>query len=102
MLHDQNARLQNEIANNEVLRSGLEAQLRLSNWPNEQISDNKDNDQYRQLQSMKRERNELKVKVDTLNDKVSSTSSYVIILWEKNIYYKFKFSNSDQRRSSHP
>lgn len=74
-LGDQNTRLQNELANSEVLRSGLESQLRLSNWPSETIktccADNREEEELmRQLQSTKRERSELRVKTDTLNDKV--------------------------------
>uniref|UniRef100_A0ABD2WUT6 Rootletin-like coiled-coil domain-containing protein n=1 Tax=Trichogramma kaykai TaxID=54128 RepID=A0ABD2WUT6_9HYME len=82
MLSDQNARLQNEVSNSEVLRSGLEAQLRLSSWPSDSrgaacsggaanYSDNKDHEEItRQLQQLQRERSELKTKLDLLTDKV--------------------------------
>lgn len=73
MLEDQNSRLQNDLANSEVQRSGLEAQLRISNWPHEGTS-NKDEEQSRQLQTAQRERSELKGKVDALNEKVSHQS----------------------------
>ena len=74
MLTDQNSRLQNEVSNSEVLRSGLESQLRLSNWPREStgVSDNKDEDILRQLQQVQRERSELKAKLDLLLDKVQN------------------------------
>lgn len=68
-LIDQNARLQNELANNEVQRSALESQLRLSTWPSEG-SATKDEELLRQLQTAQRERSELRGKVDALNDKV--------------------------------
>lgn len=68
-LGDQNARLQNEISNNEVVRSGLESQLRLSSWPHEERT-NKEDELARQVQSYQRERSELKGKLDSLNDKV--------------------------------
>lgn len=69
-LIDQNARLQNELANNEVQRSALESQLRLSTWPPEGGA-TKDEELLRQLQTAQRERSELRGKVDALNDKVS-------------------------------
>ncbi|GAB1869589.1 Rootletin [Camponotus japonicus] len=68
-LIDQNARLQNELANNEVQRSALESQLRLSTWPPEG-STTKDEELLRQLQTVQRERSEMRGKVDALNDKV--------------------------------
>ena len=69
-LIDQNARLQNELANNEVQRSALESQLRLSTWPPESGA-TKDEDLLRQLQTAQRERSEMRGKVEALNDKVS-------------------------------
>lgn len=69
-LIDQNARLQNELANNEVQRSALESQLRLSTWPPEG-STTKDEELLRQLQTVQRERSEMRGKVDALNDKVN-------------------------------
>ncbi|XP_077281306.1 ciliary rootlet coiled-coil, rootletin isoform X2 [Temnothorax americanus] len=68
-LIDQNARLQNELANNEVQRSALESQLRLSTWPPESGAA-KDEELLRQLQTVQRERSEMRGKVDALNDKV--------------------------------
>ncbi|XP_071554708.1 uncharacterized protein Root isoform X2 [Temnothorax nylanderi] len=68
-LIDQNARLQNELANNEVQRSALESQLRLSTWPPEGGAA-KDEELLRQLQTVQRERSEMRGKVDALNDKV--------------------------------
>ncbi|XP_043473527.1 rootletin isoform X3 [Leptopilina heterotoma] len=73
-LGDQNVRLQNEISNNEVVRSGLEAQLRLSNWPHEERT-NKEEELVRQVQSAQRDRSELKGKVDALHDKVKHLES---------------------------
>lgn len=69
-LADQTTRLQNELANNEVQRSGLESQLRLASWPPESAS-NKDEELVRQLHTAQRERSEMRGKVDALNDKVS-------------------------------
>lgn len=69
-LIDQNTRLQNELANNEVQRSALESQLRLSTWPPESASI-KDEELLRQLQTAQRERSEMRGKVDALTDKVS-------------------------------
>lgn len=69
-LADQTARLQNELANNEVQRSGLESQLRLANWPPESSS-NKDEELVRHLHTAQRERSEMRGKVDALNEKVS-------------------------------
>ncbi|XP_066581176.1 centrosome-associated protein CEP250 [Prorops nasuta] len=68
-LADQNARLQNELANNEVQRSGLEAQLRLTNWPQDG-SLSKDDDLFKQLHSVERERNDYKGRFEALNDKL--------------------------------
>ena len=53
-----------------MVRSGLEAQLRLSSWPHEERT-NKEEELVRQLQSAQRDRSELKGKVDALNDKVN-------------------------------
>lgn len=74
-LQDQVARLQTELANNEVQRSGLEAQLRLTKWPQEGgggggVAD-KDEDLMRQLQIVQREKSEMRGKLDALNDKVT-------------------------------
>lgn len=84
-LSDQNIRMQNELANNEVQRSGLEAQLRLTNWPQDG-SPNRDEELLRQLHVAQRERSEMKGKVDALNDKVSIT--YILI------YFKSKIINN--------
>jgi len=73
-LIDQNARLQNELANNEVQRSALESQLRLSTWPSEGVA-TKDEELLRQLQTAQRERSEMRGKVDALSDKVSIDKS---------------------------
>lgn len=83
-LTDQNARLQNDLANNEVQRSGLEAQLRLASWPQE-ASSNKDEELVRQLHTVQRERSEMRGKVDSLHDKVS----YLIIIITN--YFKLLF-----------
>lgn len=80
-LGDQNIRLQNEISNNEVVRSGLEAQLRLSNWPHEERT-NKEEELVRQVQSAQRDRSELKGKVDALHDKVFNNCNDICILPE--------------------
>ncbi|KAF7987174.1 hypothetical protein HCN44_011480 [Aphidius gifuensis] len=68
-LTDHNTRLQADLANNEIQRSGLESQLRLSNWPQEGIS-NKEEEIVRQLNNAQRDRSEMRSKVDALNDKV--------------------------------
>jgi len=73
-LIDQNARLQNELANNEVQRSALESQLRLSTWPSEGVV-TKDEELLRQLQTAQRERSEMRGRVDALSDKVSTDKS---------------------------
>ena len=86
-LGDQNARLQNEISNNEVVRSGLEAQLRISSWPHEERT-NKEDELVRQLQAAQRDRSELKGKVDALNDKVFLLQ-FKYILIEKKTYKYF-------------
>jgi rootletin len=71
ILQDQVSRLNNELANNEVQRSGLESQLRLAQWPADTaIGSHQEEELHRQLQSVQRERNELRGKVDSLNNKV--------------------------------
>lgn len=71
-LSDQNQRLQTELANSEVQRSGLEAQLRLASWPPERSgTTGKDEELMRQLQTSQRERMELRGKVESLSDKVN-------------------------------
>lgn len=71
ILQDQVTRLNNELANNEVQRSGLESQLRLAQWPADgTIGSHQEEELNRQLQSIQRERSELRGKVDSLNNKV--------------------------------
>jgi rootletin len=71
-LTDQNQRLQTELANNEVQRSGLEAQLRLASWPPEGAgTSSKDEELMQQLRTSQRERMELRGKVESLLDKVN-------------------------------
>jgi rootletin len=71
-LTDQNQRLQTELANSEVQRSGLESQLRLASWPPEGSgTSGKDEELMRQLQTSQRERMELRGKVESLSDKVN-------------------------------
>lgn len=73
ILQDQISRLNNELANCEVQRSGLESQLRLSQWPvDASIGGHHEEELVRQLQSVQRERNDLRGKVETLNNKVFS------------------------------
>lgn len=60
---DQLVRLKSEINNLELQRHSLEAQLRLSNWPAE-ASTQQSSDRH------SAERAELKLKVDSLQDKV--------------------------------
>lgn len=73
ILQDQVSRLNNELANNEVQRSGLESQLRLAQWPADAgITSHQEEELRTQLHSIQRERNELRGKVETLNNKVSS------------------------------
>jgi rootletin len=70
-LTDQNQRLQTELANNEVQRSGLEAQLRLASLPPEGAgASSKDGELMQQLRTSQRERMELRGKVESLSDKV--------------------------------
>jgi rootletin len=68
-LTDQTQRLQTELANSEVQRSGLESQLRLASWPPESAG-SKDEELMQQLQTSQRERMELRGKVESLSDKV--------------------------------
>lgn len=78
ILQDQVSRLNNELANNEVQKSALESQLRLSQWPADTsvVSSHHEEELMRQLHSVQKEKNELRGKVDSLNNKV------------KNHYYK--------------
>lgn len=57
-LKEVHSRLQAEMAQCEVEKSSLEAQLRMANWPN-------DNEE------LKRQASDLNIKLDTLQDKVS-------------------------------
>ncbi|XP_024884734.1 uncharacterized protein LOC112462900, partial [Temnothorax curvispinosus] len=68
-LQKQLSNAENELANNEVQRSALESQLRLSTWPPEDGAA-KDEELLRQLQTVQRERSEMRGKVAALNDKV--------------------------------
>jgi rootletin len=70
-LTDQTQRLQTELANSEVQRSGLESQLRLASWPPESAG-SKDEELMQQLQASQRERIELRGKVESLIDKVDT------------------------------
>lgn len=77
-LQDQVARMNTELANNEVLRSGLESQLRLAQWPQDSGSTtHRDEDLLRQLHTTQRERSELRGKVDSLTGKVTKTIFFV-------------------------
>lgn len=67
---DQVARLNNDLANNEVQKSALESQLRMAQWPAESPTGQGDEELLRQLQSSQRERSELRGKVDSLTNKV--------------------------------
>lgn len=70
-LHDQVARMNTELANNEVLRSGLESQLRLAQWPQDSGSTTQRDDEIvRQLHTTQRERSELRGKVDSMTGKI--------------------------------
>lgn len=67
-------RHQDQIAELEVQKSALESQLRITKW-NQDNSDqlgghSTDEELNRQLLALQRERNELKAKVDALNDKL--------------------------------
>jgi rootletin len=71
-LTDQTQRLQTELANSEVQRSGLEAQLRLTSWPPEGAgTSGKDEELMQQLRTSQRERMELRRKVESQSDKVN-------------------------------
>lgn len=70
-MQDQVARMNTELANNEVLRSGLESQLRLAQWPQDsERTTHRDEELMRQLSTVQRERSELRGKVDSLSSKV--------------------------------
>uniref|UniRef100_A0A6P7GY35 Rootletin isoform X1 n=2 Tax=Diabrotica virgifera virgifera TaxID=50390 RepID=A0A6P7GY35_DIAVI len=71
ILQDQVARLNNELANNEVQRSGLESQLRLAQWPSDTgVCSHHEEELKNQLHSVQRERNDLRTKIESLNNKV--------------------------------
>lgn len=71
ILQDQVSRLNNDLANNEVQRSGLESQLRLAQWPTDSsVGGHQEEELQRQLQNIQRERSELRGKLETLNNKV--------------------------------
>lgn len=95
-LTDQNQRLQTELANNEVQRSGLEAQLRLASWPPEGAGpSSKDEELMQQLRTSQRERMELRGKVESLSDKVNTIInslhiSYVSVMKAHSLYLKWK------------
>nr|CAD7197849.1 unnamed protein product [Timema douglasi] len=70
-LSEQVHRLQTELSNNEVQRSGLEAQLRLASWPSEgETHPGREQEIAQQLSTVQRERAELKARVESLSDKV--------------------------------
>ncbi|KAH1021371.1 hypothetical protein HUJ04_010892 [Dendroctonus ponderosae] len=70
ILQDQVTRLNNELANNEVHKSGLESQLRLAQWPADtQMGSHQEEELRMQLHSVQKERNELRGKVDSMNTK---------------------------------
>lgn len=81
ILQDQVSRLNNEIANNEVQKSALESQLRLAQWPSDATATHHEEDLLRQLQSVQRERSELRGKVDSLNTKVNFLTMYVPVIF---------------------
>jgi len=62
--------LQTELANNEVQRSALESQLKLSTSWLPENSETKNEELLRQLRIAERERSEMRVKIDALNNKV--------------------------------
>lgn len=71
ILQDQVSRLNQELANNEVVRSSLESQLRLAQWPTETTTSGKEEEElHRQLQTCQKERNEFRAKVDNLSTKL--------------------------------
>uniref|UniRef100_A0AAR5PMT8 Uncharacterized protein n=2 Tax=Dendroctonus ponderosae TaxID=77166 RepID=A0AAR5PMT8_DENPD len=75
ILQDQVTRLNNELANNEVHKSGLESQLRLAQWPADtQMGSHQEEELRMHLHSVQKERNELRGKVDSMNTKVSCPS----------------------------
>ncbi|KAK6626450.1 hypothetical protein RUM44_008923 [Polyplax serrata] len=71
-LQDQMQRLQTDLANNEVQRSGLEAQLRhaTATWNVDQSQGNHENELMRQLEIAQSAKLEFRGKIDSLNDKV--------------------------------
>lgn len=77
ILQDQISRLNNELANNEVQRAGLESQLRLSQWPPDSPTSPRDEELMRQLHTVQRERSELRGKVDNLTTKVTYQIQWV-------------------------
>ncbi|CAH1181054.1 unnamed protein product [Phyllotreta striolata] len=71
ILQDQVARLNNELANNEVQRAGLESQLRLAQWPSDSgLASHHEEELKAQLHSVQRERQELRGKIESLNNKI--------------------------------
>lgn len=71
ILQDQISRLNNDLANNEIQKSALESQLRLSQWPTDtSISGHHEEELRTQLHSCQRDKNDLKSKLDSLNNKV--------------------------------
>lgn len=70
IFQDQITRLNNELANNEVQKSALESQLRMTQWPADSPSSHHDEELLRQLQTTQRDRSELRGKVDSLTNKV--------------------------------
>ncbi|CAG9769436.1 unnamed protein product [Ceutorhynchus assimilis] len=71
ILQDQVTRLNNELANNEVQKSALESQLRLAQWPaDNQLGHHQEEELKMQLHSVSKERNELRAKLDSVNNKM--------------------------------
>ncbi|XP_045461010.1 rootletin [Harmonia axyridis] len=71
ILQDQVSRLNQELANNEVVKSSLESQLRLAQWPSETVGGGKEEEElHRQLQTCQKERNEYRAKLDSLSSKM--------------------------------
>ncbi|XP_066156628.1 rootletin isoform X1 [Euwallacea fornicatus] len=71
ILQDQVTRLNNELANNEVQKSALESQLRLAQWPADTPAGAHQEEELRmQLHSVQKERNDLRAKVDSMNNKL--------------------------------
>lgn len=82
ILQDQVSRLNTELANNEVQKSGLESQLRLAQWPADAgMSSHHEEELRTQLHSCQRDKTDLKSKVDALNNKVR----FVINLTDSNL-----------------